>query len=131
MMREKSGMRQSRVPHRANMAARQHKPVPLGPGRILRIILHDAKIKGRKHVGHTQRSGRVPGFGRDQHLDDVLPYFVSFLFQFSNIHIQYFLNLIKAILVNNAARSKKTIRIKLYKIKKKRNNSKTQKIKTK
>src|SRR4051812_32946487 len=71
-------MRQRRIEERTDVAVREHKPIPLFPFRLLRIVFQDMKIESREDVSHIERPRSMPAPGCNEHADDCL----SNLFRF-------------------------------------------------
>ena len=63
---------QRRIEHRAGVAVREDKAVPVRPVGILRINVHHMKIQCGDHLHGGQRASGMSGFSGVDHRDDIL-----------------------------------------------------------
>src|SRR3989344_6885729 len=67
-----SGVCESGVEHRTDVAVREYEPVAPFPLRPCGVVLQDMEIKRSEDVRHAKGPGRVPAPRRDQRIDDSL-----------------------------------------------------------
>src|SRR5207244_13431021 len=71
--REVARLRHRRVDHRRGVALADDETVPIGPGRVLRVVPHYAEVKRGRDIDGREGASRVTGVGVGGNFVDVPP----------------------------------------------------------